>query len=182
MRVARFVALTTVCGLLLMLGSGQGCLPDDLLPESNDDAVSEQPDADGTGDNGSDDDQSGDDGPAIAVTFTLSAKVVTSIGSGVDGETVNFVADKYWWDDFEEEWKFRRTMEASRGTNSAGEPGTTDAWVFGYNLHAGEKVFITATLPSSGAKQEATYSYQEASAGGGTTAAFVRQFTLDSGI
>lgn len=191
MRSSKMLWLVGFCAVLLLLGSGQGC-PMDVIDNSGGgdssgtgDSTDDSDSTDGSTDGSTDDGDSGDSaasGQTIAVTFILSAKVVTSIGSGVDGEAVNFVADKYLWDAFEEDWVFKRTMNATRTTNSAGEPGTTDTWTFGYNLHDNEKVFITVTLPSSGAKAETSYSYTQAAAGGGETASYVYQATLDSGI
>ena len=170
--------LALVTCILLMLAAGSGCTPSDGPADTTGDSSS-------NGDDGTNGDSGDtDSGPTITVQFVISARVLTSIGSVVDGETVNFQADKFYWNEYEEEWEFRRTASASRTTNSAVEPGTTDTWLFGYDLHKNESVFISATEQASGDTKEITYSYTQATAaaGGGTTAAYSYQFTLDSGI
>jgi hypothetical protein len=149
--MTRFRTLLTIgTGMLLIFATGIGCTPSDSPPDTT---------GDGSG-NGEDTDT----GPTITVQFVISARVLTSIGSGVDGETVNFQADKFHWNDYEEGWEFRRTASASRTTSSVGEPGTTDTWLFGYDLHQDESVFISATEQASGQKKEITYSYTQATA------------------
>jgi hypothetical protein len=184
----RSLLIFGVCLLMLMFAAGESCPFLDSPADTHDQTTGDGStnDGNGTTTDPSDDGDSGgtDSGPTITVQFEVSAKVVTSIGSGVDGETVNFQGDKFYWNDHEEEWEFRRTASASRTTNSAGGPGTTDAWYFGYDLHPGEKVFISATEQATAQKKEVTYSYTQATAAaaGGTTANYSYQFTLDSGI
>jgi hypothetical protein len=148
--------VTAICAFILLFAAGQGC-----------------PSSSGT-----------DSNRTIAVQFSVSAKVVTSVGSGVGAEPVSFDALKCRWNADEDRWDTLQDLTGSGISKSSGAVGTTDPWAFGYNLHKGETVFISATEQTSGNKQEIQYSYDQAAiaAGSDTSTTYEHQFTLDSGI
>lgn len=130
-------------------------------------------------------DDNGNDSPEINVQFLLSAKVETSIGSGLNGARVKFQADKFYWDDYEGEWQLRRSYNQTQSTMTIGaESGVTPTWQMGYNLHKGETVFLTATELETGNKQQAkvTYAQARASAGSSNITAVTHRFVLVGGV
>ncbi len=178
------IALCLLSGLLL----GQNCdvEPFSFFEEDGQSDSGSQPSGgseDSTGstdDSGSDAGSSGPSGPAINVNFSIKGYVVSSLGYGINGEAIEFTANKYWWDSYEEEWVHRRSHSAQRTTNSGDlDPGYCDPWRLGYNVHEGETVFFEAKLVSTGATYSWKFTYDQARSSGGSAA---HTFTLQGGV
>ena len=157
MKPSLFLLKAMPLSALLALTAGQGCPPAASSSES----------------------------PTITVQFSISARVLTSAGGGLDGTSVKFTAIKYFWDSYEEDWVLRRSMEQTLTTGTIGtESGRTGIWQFGYDLHKDETVFISATEAESGTNKEIRFSYSDAvaQAGGQTSTAYQSQIVLTGGI
>ena len=184
MKSRKSVWLAVSSCILMMFVAGPGCpdlddifsdelgldfLSSDDQDETNDqDATDDQDTTDDDSTTDEEEDGEEDEGETISVTFSLSAKVVTSLGTGLNGATVTFQADKFYWDDYEEEWVLRRSYSDSRVTSTIGlEAGMTTAWQFTYNLHEGETIFFTATEQETSTQQETTLTFAQAKASAG---------------
>lgn len=121
-------------------------------------------------------------GPGIAVEFAISTRVTTSAGTGgMDGLEVKITANKYLWNSFEEEWVLKQTFDATRTSGTIDDvAGMTAPFYFGFNLHEGESVFISATCSASGDTKELRVNFSDAKirAGDAENIAYPYQFAL----